>query len=768
MQLTRYSFVVFSVGAALVTASLPAQTASAGKSSAASDEVVALSAFTVSDSTVDRYRADDAVSAVRVRAPLLETPSSISVITRDMMDDLAPVRVFDATRYIAGVQEGRGIQFQDRMIIRGFETQGGARTVDNFLQSADADNVDETIIDRIEVAKGPNAILSPAGAPGGSLNIITKSPMFRPQHSLTAMVGLFDAQKVTLDMTGPLGASKNLAYRLVGSYQDTRQYWSADALTKHRSLAPMLTWRISDKTTLTTKLVAADMSVFREPALILDPNANASTKNPKLGPGFAYRSLNGTQPWSHNSTHNADIFATLTTSQNEHLSSRIAANARYYFTDADQEFVNGLPGLGNRYNPATGVLTQDYTWALANAALPYNATTNPYVPTFSPYYNPAAVPVRGQIQWTRLKTANFQTDELMKYKFGPIDSQTVVGFGWGRQYADNRVKDPGALPPINLLQPIPSVYPTYPANLTADNGSSYINEQTYINQRFGFFENRLFLTGGYLHYSTDTESWNILTKSAHSILNDSKNLTNVSALVKVRDNISVYYSRSKNAAPTIANNLPLWKSGVQSEYGVKTEFFNKRLSINGAYFEIAQTNVTVPNPAYQNDPTQPQTLVSDLTNKGCELELMGSVTSSLSAVATYSHLNMRDKLGRMVRGVADDNAALLLNYRFKDSEIKGLSLNAGVNYSGKRAGDVPAANFTPLGVVEQVSFYLKPQYVDTLGATYRLNAKYTFRLKVDNIFDETDYIAVAGARSWGSGLTTATGRNIRFTTTYNF
>lgn len=761
-------FTLALLGTGLITAPLFAQTSPPPKPALATDEVVELSAFTVSDSTADRYRAEDAVSAVRVRAPLIDTPSSISVITRAMMDDLAPTRVFDATRYIAGVQEGRGIQFQDRMIIRGFETQGGARTVDNFLQSADADNVDETVIDRIEVAKGPNAILSPAGAPGGSLNIITKSPTFHRQNSLTAMVGLFDAQKITLDMSGPLGASKDVAYRLIGSLQDTRQYWSADAKTKHRSFAPMITWRISDKTQLTAKLIAADMWIFREPALILDPNTTASTSNPQIGPGFAYRSLNGTQPWSHNGTHNADIFTTLTTSQNEHLSTRVAANVRYYFTDADQEFVNGLPGLGNRYNPATGVLTQDYTWALANSAQPYNATTNPYVSTFSPYYNPAAIPVRGQIQWTRLKTANFQADELLKYKFGPIDSQTVVGFGYGRQYADNRVKDPGPLPAINLTQPIPSVYPAYPPNLTQDNGSSYTNEQTYINQRIGLFDNRLFLTGGYLHYSTDTETWNILTPSAHSILNDSKNLTNLSALWKIRDNVSVYYSHSKNASPSIANNLPLWKAGVQSEYGVKTEFFKKRLSINATYFEISQTNVTVPNPAYQNDPTQPQTLVSDLSNKGYEFELMGSLTSSLSAVATYSHLNMRDRLGRMVRGVADDNAALLLNYRFRESDVKGLSINGGINYSGKRAGDVPASNFTQLGVVEQVSFYLKPQYVDTIGVTYRLNEKYTFRLKVDNIFDQTDYIAVAGARSWGSGLTTATGRNIRFTTTYSF
>jgi iron complex outermembrane receptor protein len=749
---------------------IPLAAQTAAPVAAPKDEVVVLSPFMVSSDNADRYRATDAISAVRVRAPLIDTPSSISVITREMMDDLAPTRVFDVTRYIAGVQEGRGIQFQDRMIIRGFETQGGARTVDNFLQSADADNVDESIIDRIEVSKGPNAILSPAGAPGGSLNIITKSPTFHAHRSLTAMIGLFDAQKITLDMGGPLsfGDGKSFAYRLIGSLQDTRQYWSADAKTKHRAFAPMLAWRLSDQTQLTVKLVAADMWIFREPALILDPNTTASTSNPKIGPGFVYRGLNGTQPWSHNGTHTADIFTVLTTSQNEHLSSRIAANARYYFTDADQEFVNGLPGLGSRYNPATGELTQDFTWALANTAQPYNAATNPYVSTFSPYYNPAAIPVRGQIQWTRLKTANFQADELIKYKFGPVDSQTVVGFGYGRQYADNRVKDPGPLPAINLTQPIPSVYPAYPATLTQDNGSSYTNMQTYINQRIGLFDNRLYVTGGYLHYSTNTRSWNILTGSAPSILEDSRNLTNLSALWKVQDHISVYYSHSKNASPSIANNLPLWKSGVQSEYGFKTEFFNQRLSINGAYFEIAQTNVTVPNPAFQNDPTQPQTLVSDLSNKGFEFELMGSINANLSALATYSHLNMRDALGRMIRGVADDNSSLLLNYSFKEGELKGLTLNAGINYSGKRAGDIPAANFTALGVVEKVSFYLKPQYVDMIAASYRLNDRLTFRLNIDNVLDNKDYIAVAGARSWGSGLTTATGRNIRFTTTVNF
>src|SRR5688572_888366 len=122
---------------ACLTVSAQTATPPSDSAPAADDEIVQLSPFDVSSSSDDRYRAGDAISAVRVRSALIDTPSSISVVTREMMNDLAPNRVFDVARYVAGVQEGRGIQFQDRLIIRGFETQNGARTVDNFLQSAD-------------------------------------------------------------------------------------------------------------------------------------------------------------------------------------------------------------------------------------------------------------------------------------------------------------------------------------------------------------------------------------------------------------------------------------------------------------------------------------------------------------------------------------------------------------------------------------------------------------------------------------------------------
>jgi len=740
--------------AARLAAQTPAEPAAPAKPS---DEVVVLSPFTVSADNSDRYRASEAISAVRVRAPLIDTASSISVITRGLMDDIGPNRVFDVTRYIAGVQEGRGVQFQDRMIIRGFETQNGARTVDNFLQSADADNIDETFVDRIEVTKGPNAILSPAGAPGGSLNIITKAPSFKKEGLFTATVGLYDAQKAMIDMGGPMGDSKNFAYRMILSGQDAERYWEDNKL-RGAAFAPMLTWRISDKTFLTAKILAAEHWISREPLFILSPDTTSSSGEPHLLPGISPSQMNGVQDWSHVETYSGDAFVTLTSTLNDHISYRVAANGRLYYENSDQNFLS-TPGLSNRYNPTTGELTQDYTWAVVSGA---------DVSTYAPWINPGNIPNRGQIQWTRRHTFNFQADGVANYQLATVSSQTVAGVGYSRQYAEGHVKDPGPMPGIDLSQPNKEAYAAYPANLTANNLSTYTNWQYFVNQRLGFFDDKLYLTGGILLYDTVTTSRNAISTATNAILDDSKTMWSASVLYKIRNNISAYYSHSTNASPVIANNAPLWREGVQDEFGFKTEWLNQRLALNAAYFEIAQTNVTVPNPAFQTDPTQPQTLVSDLSNKGFELELMGTLSKNLSAIGSYSHLKMRDALGRMVRGVADDNASLLLNYSFLDGTAKGFSINAGVVYAGERAGDVPDGNFTARNVVKKVSFYLQPQYSTTLGFGYTWAEKYTTRLVIDNVFDDKDFISVAGGRISGTGLTTQPGRNVRLTFTAKF
>jgi iron complex outermembrane receptor protein len=559
-------------------------------------------------------------------------------------------------------------------------------------------------------------------------------------------------------LTGPLSRDSRFAYRLVGSLQDTRRYWSDEARLRGKVFAPMFAYRISEHTELTVKLVAAEHWIFREPLLILDPTVNADTRNPFLAPGLSKRALNGVQPWSHVGTHSADLFALLTSSLDEHVSVRVAANGRYYFEDSTQEFLS-TPNFSNRYDPSTGELTQDYTWSLDPA-------TGTYASTFSPFFNPTSIPVRGDKQATRRKTVNFQADVVAKYRVGGVSSQTVAGFAIARRTNYGRGVS-GLLPGINLEQPNVRAEPKWSTNWVFYNDSQFTNWQLYLNQRLGLFDDHVQLTGGILDYNTYTYARNHLITAAPGILDDSKAMWMSSLLLKVRPNASLYYSHSTNSSPLVANNIALWRDGVQDEIGLKTEFFDQRLSFNAAYFEIAQTNVTVPNPARQTDPNAPESLVSNLKNRGLEFELVGGITPNLSAIATFTELKMRDSLGRHVRAVAERNAAFLLNYRFPEGAAHGLALNAGVSYSGRRAGDTPI-DFTPLNVVGKTSFFLKPYYVTTLAASYRWKEKYIFRLNLDNVFDDKGYIQQAGSRVSGTGITTAPGINVRFSTTLSF
>jgi iron complex outermembrane receptor protein len=740
---------LFSAGAG----SMQAQT-SPGASAPEKEEPVVLPAFTVSSETADRYRANDSISAVRIRTSLLETPSSISVLTREFIDDVSPVRIYDATRYIAGVQESRGITFGDRQIIRGFESEG--RTVDNFLDST-APNFEEALIDRIEVSKGPNAILAPGGVPGGAINVVTKSPQFAPQRSITALVGTFDAQKVTLDLTDKVGGQDNMAYRFIGSYQDTGRYWSSDAKIKRKLVAPQFTWRLGRNTELTLKYYYLDAFVFREPALILDPSVGPDSE-PILGPGFKAKSLNGIQPWSGISTDTHVAQFQFTTTLNDRLTTRFAGRGMYFGEDSEQEFFT-TPGFSNRYNPTTGELTQDYTWAL-------DPITGQYVSTFSRYYDPANIPVRGEKADVIIRNYALQNDWVFTARTSAANFQTVAG--WAYSYSDatdQRVN--GTLPAINLLAPAVAAYPVWGTAFIRDAHSDNTNWQAYLNQRIDFFKDRVAVNVGYLHYDTNTQAIDRATTAPRSRLDDSKDMYLGSVLAKVTANASLYYSYSTNATPTIVNNAPLWRDGKQHEFGGKWELFGGKLSLAAAYFEIAQTNVSVPNPERAVNPSAPTSLLADYENHGAELEVTGAITRNLSVIASISQLKLRDALDRRVRSVADNLASILLNYRFLDGALKGLSINAGASYTGERAGDATATNFTPLNVPTQISFYIPSYTVYNAGASYSWD-RYQIRLYVDNLTNDKDYVQQAGARISGPGLATATGMNVRFSATLKF
>jgi len=716
------------------------------QSPAAKEEIIQLPSFSVSEIPADRYRSTDAGSAARIRSNVADTAGSISVLTPEFLQDVAPTRIYDATRYVAGISEGRGDGFADRQMIRGFENT--LRTVDNF-GSIQGENVDALFVDRVEVVKGPSSILAPTGAPGGAINVVGKRPLYRTERSLAVTVGLIDAQRADLDLTGAFAPNSPAAYRVLAGYQDGRLA-SSGTKDKKKLIGGSVSFRLSPRTTLTVRGNYEERWVFVYlPVFISSASVNGG--DAILAPGFNYgNNRNGTESWAHRGGRYMSSDLLLTSTLGDHISTRLAAKAQYN-VQRDMFMAASLPGLGNRYNPATGQQTPDQIWT-------GSGTT--FTPANSPYFDVTNIQRQPFLPTGQTQDYGVQYDIAGSYRFEGITSTTVVGAALDHQVAGSQQLT-GPFLPFNLLAPVYGAQPVFTTFQTRSTGAS-TSWQYYVNEQLGFAKDRVLVTLGGVRVTARTRNTNQLN-NVSARLNDGKNLGLAGLVVKPVKGLSLYLSRSVNATPTIANSLPLWQEGKQWEFGAKYSALNDRLSLTAAHFQISQTNVTVPNPAFQSDATQPQTLVSDLKNHGYEFELAGSLTKNLSAVASATFLEMADSLGRPVRAVAKRNGGLFLNYRFSEGDLKGFTLFGGLTYTGARPGEVAAINFTQLRVVAQPSFYLAPVTLVNLGGRYTWD-KLTFALNIDNALDK-HYIGIPTARgNAGIGLP----RNVRLTTTYKF
>jgi len=746
---------------------------SADQASVEVEDTYVLPTFTVESETVDRYRAADAVSAVRIRTQMIETPATISVLTKDFIEDVAPVRILDATRYSAGVQAGYHQAFADTMTMRGFESAW--KTIDNFLETSGY-LMEPALIERIEISKGPNAILSPGIRPGGHVNIVTKAPEFERSASITGIYGEWDANKFSFDTTGPLDDAGRFAYRLIGVYQDTHRYWSKDFERSRKVIAPSLTWRINPTTELILRYNYRNTTESHSAHAILDPSVNQRGQKPILAPGFSYRGMNGMPKWAVLNYAGGTASAQLSSSFNKHITTRLAVFVDR--TGEDSAVVRpNLPQLadtqtpytGNdRYDPYTGYLTQDYVWSRQDISLPYDEVTNPYVSTFSPYYDPTNIQVRALDISAWRKTRVIQNDWVFNFELPIANLQTVAGWAYTHTEAEYR-SIVGTMASYNLYDlenQDQSV--VWGSSFENNNKDRARNTQIFLNQRVSFWEDKIALTGGVLYYETMNSTDDLVTPSDSSYLSDSKEMYMASALYRISPQASVYYSYSTNSIPTAANGVSMWSDGKQHEYGVKSEFFNRRLSLNLAYFEITQTNVTSGNPArIAGDMSAPATLVSDQKNHGFEIELNGALTRSLSAVASFSQVKMSDQYGRDIRFVSKNLAAALLSYRVHEGALSGLSATLGAVYTGEFAGEVPSLDLTPLGVVVQPSFYIPSYTLVNAGLGYDWG-RYQVRLYVDNLADKKNYIQTGGARFGSEGLFSGAGRLFKVQATVKF
>ncbi|MFJ4346498.1 TonB-dependent siderophore receptor [Pseudomonas sp. NPDC089401] len=185
------------------------------------------------------------------------TPQSVSVITRQMIEDTAANELEDALRYAPGVTVNKTGSSNYDYYSRGFNID--SIQIDGAAPMALTSNASSFYsqrlynlveFDHVEVLRGAGALFSGVGDPGGVINVVRKRALPTYQLKLEAAAGSWDTYRSMLDVTGPLNDSGSLRGRLVTAYTD-RKYFVDDMSTEKPTVYGVLEWDLTPSDTFT-------------------------------------------------------------------------------------------------------------------------------------------------------------------------------------------------------------------------------------------------------------------------------------------------------------------------------------------------------------------------------------------------------------------------------------------------------------------------------------------------------------------------------------
>lgn len=246
---------------------------------ATEEGVIVLDPFRVDTSRDYGYRATNSATGTRLDTPIRDLPLPIEIITEEFFRDIGAVDWKESLQFSAGIifdspqasnsflfspsgtgQAGQISRDGSALNIRGFTTRRQLRN--GFQVESVTDNVN---VGRIEVARGPQALLYGVSVLGGVVNIIPKLPSSSPIANLTGSVGSYGFGRFEFDVSGPILSGReglgrtigDVGYRLGGSFF-TRDNWvEGDSLDRY-FIAPSVEWRLFEGTTFLFDLEAAD------------------------------------------------------------------------------------------------------------------------------------------------------------------------------------------------------------------------------------------------------------------------------------------------------------------------------------------------------------------------------------------------------------------------------------------------------------------------------------------------------------------------------
>ncbi|WP_162957918.1 TonB-dependent siderophore receptor, partial [Pseudomonas aeruginosa] len=222
------------------------------------EDTLSLQAMTVSGAEEDPlgptsgYVAKRSMTGTKTDTPILETPRSISVATRQQMTDRAVHNLDDAVRYMPGVVASSfgSDSRSDWLKVRGFKPTQFLDGLPMATGSYNNPKLETWNLERLALLRGPASSVYGQTPPGGMLDMVSLRPQGIASHELKAEIGNYNHKQVSFDSTGPIDDEGRFLYRLSGVVRDSNT--QVDHIDDKRyNIAPSLTWNIDDDTRLT-------------------------------------------------------------------------------------------------------------------------------------------------------------------------------------------------------------------------------------------------------------------------------------------------------------------------------------------------------------------------------------------------------------------------------------------------------------------------------------------------------------------------------------
>lgn len=635
------------------------------------------------------YETGKTSGATRLELSARETPQSVTVVTRNQMDDFGLNSINDVLNATTGVnveqvETDRNYYTARGFDITNFQRDGLGLPLPYGIQNGD---IDTALYEQIEVLRGANGLMSSTGNPSATVNFVRKRPGTEFEGSARLSVGSWDSYRVDVDASSPLNAAGTVRGRAVAAYQHNESYLD----------------RYSREKQVYYGVIEADLG----PATTITVGASHQKNKPRSP-------MWGALPLYYSDGTPTDY----------DVSTSTAADWSFWKTKDTRAFAEVAHDLGNDWQLKTAFNYEDKQ----------DDTQLFYV-----YGTPDRVTGAGLFAYPSDYEGRFKARFVDAYATGPLvlggrAHDMVIGANRARgtnrevSWYGNDVGTP--LPDLSIWD---GRYPEPAFDAYSDGASyDYRRESLYATVRWNLTDRFKLITGAN-RARVETRG---ISYGTPNTVEETRTTPFAGAVFDLGEHYSLYGSYgeifSQQAQTDIDDNLVGLLSGNNAELGLKGEWFDGGLNASFAVFRARQRNLAE---SVGFDTVAGRTYYAgiDAESTGYEFDVAGRLTEHWQIAGGFTHLRLEDPDGNETRTYVP-RKLLRLSTTVQVPQVQGLKLGASLKWQDDIHRDAVAydAAFNPFPVrIRQEAYALLG-----LMARYDFASNWNATLNVDNVTSE--------------------------------